>query len=176
VFWITTVPVSLLRKTQIHFQSRHWKKIGYGNFFKRKFVTKPCNHRTVNLFELHQYIYFLIEKMQNTFSEPPVKKNWVMGIVPKRKLVNKHRHITGRESILNTQYLLFPYEKMQKIFQSQQWKKNWVMEFVPKELSPKHRSHQQDMNLFEFHCDNSFWENAITFSTTGWKCVLRLSQ
>ena len=44
---------------------------------------------TLNVFELHQYLIFLLRKTQNTFSEPLVKKKWVMGICPKKEIINQ---------------------------------------------------------------------------------------
>ena len=48
-----------------------------------------CN---LNVFELHQYLISLWRKTQNTFSEPAVKKRWVMGICSQKgNLSQKHR-------------------------------------------------------------------------------------
>jgi hypothetical protein len=43
----------------------------------------------MNLFELHQYLISLLRKTQNTFAEPVAKKKWVMGVFPKKEIINQ---------------------------------------------------------------------------------------
>ena len=60
-------------------------------FPKKEICNQTIGHinRTLSLFELHQYLISLLRKTQNTFSEPPVKKKWVMGIFPKEEIINQ---------------------------------------------------------------------------------------
>src|SRR6267143_1910190 len=105
---------------------------------------------TVNVFELHQYLIFLLRKMQNSFSEPAVKKIWVMGICSQKgNLSTKHRshHINKTVNLFELhQYLISLLRKMQNTFSEPVVKKIWVLGICSQKgnLSTKHRSHQQD--------------------------------
>ena len=137
VFELHQCLVSLLRKTQNTFSEQAVKKIGWWEFLlKKKICHQTLGHinRTMNLFELHQYIISLLMKMQNTISEPAVKKNWVMGICSRKgNLSTKHRsHQQDRESIWITSVPYFLIEKNAKYIFRASGKKKWVMGNFPK--------------------------------------------
>ena len=62
-----------------------------GIFPKNENYHQTIDHinRTLNIFELHQYLISLLRKTQNTFSEPLVKKKWVMEMFPKKEIINQ---------------------------------------------------------------------------------------
>ena len=150
--------VSLLRKTQNTFSEEAVKKIGWWEFFPKKEIchqTLGHINRTVNLFELHQYIISLRRKIQNTFSEPAVKKiSWWECFSKKENLSPNHRsHQQDHESIWITSIPYFLIEKNTKYISEQAVKKIGWWEFFPKkEICHQTLGHiNRTVNLFELH-------------------------
>src|SRR6266700_1015963 len=124
-----------------------------GIFPKKEICHQTLGHinRTVNLFELHQYIISLLRKMQHTFSEPAVKKNWGMGICSQKgNLSPKHRSYQHDcESVTSVPYFLI--EKDAKyIFRASSEKKLGDGNLFPKRKFVTKTYHiKRTVNLFE---------------------------
>jgi hypothetical protein len=103
--------------------------------------------RTLNLFELHQYLISLLRKTQNTFLELALTNFGWWEFFPKRKLITK-TWITsvGPWICLNCISTLFPYWEKRKIhFWSRRSQFLADGNFSQKgNYQPNHRSHQQD--------------------------------
>jgi len=86
------VPCFLIEKnTKYIFRAGSEKNWVMGIFAQKEICHQTLGHinRTVNLFELHQYIICLLRKMQNTFQASSEKKLGDGNLFPKRKFVAK---------------------------------------------------------------------------------------
>jgi len=92
LFWITSVPYFLIEKTAKYiFRASSEKKLGDGNLFPKGNLSTKHRYinRTVNLFELHQYLISLLRKTQIHLQSRWRKKKWGWEFFPKRKLSTK---------------------------------------------------------------------------------------
>ena len=84
--------ISILRKMQNTFSELAVKKFGWWEFIpKKEIYHQTIDHinRTLNIFELYQYLISLLRKTQNTFSEPALTNFGWWEFFPKRKIVTK---------------------------------------------------------------------------------------
>jgi len=84
--WITSVLISFWEKSKYIFRPA-WKKLVMGLCSQKGNLS--TKHRSINRtwsIWITSYLFPYWEKRQNIISELVVKKKWVMGIFPKRKL------------------------------------------------------------------------------------------